>query len=191
MRRAAILTAAALVLLAAAGCSSNSPSTTNSYYLSPAVLGSTSAGESLDTTTMPQTGVQNSTFPRAAFGNDPSAAQITVATGPTAISRDRAIELTNHGLGEGAQLVSAIHVTLPTAWLRGVLNDPKKAKPTSAWVVTYTAVSSRPAGGGVSRGTQGTPTATVPGSSPARMATIVIDATTGEQLFMSEYPAPK
>jgi hypothetical protein len=199
MRRAVTVSAAALLVLSVAGCAPSSPSNSG-YYVSPQILGTRSSGESLDTTLTPQSGVDNSTFPRAAFGNDPSAAQITVATGPTAISRDKAIELTSKGAAfKDATLVSAVHVTLPTAFMRVVLSDPKKAKPTSAWVVTFTGVAITAYGGHVIRAAPGgarstqvaTPTAEVPGTAPAYMATSVIDATTGELLYGSDYPGPQ
>ena len=85
-RGVTVLATAVLVLLTAGCVKQESPA--SSYYLSPQVLGTTSSGESLDTTApAPQPGVQDATFPRAAFADTPGANQITVATGDTAISR--------------------------------------------------------------------------------------------------------
>jgi len=178
MRRAVTLVAAAALLVAMAGCSSPA-SSSNSYYLAPAVLGTTSSGESLDTTVVPQSGVGNSTFPRAAFAGKPGVGQIAVASGPTAISRDRAIELARpsaSGNSPTVQLRSAIHVTLPAAFVAAV-STGARTKITSAWMVTYTGLPpSRKA-------------SSMPGSSAPSDRTVALDADTGAVIATAEYPA--
>ena len=178
MRRAVTLVAAAALLVAMTACSSPA-SSSSSYYLAPAILGTTSSGESLDTTTAPQPGVQNSTFPRAAFAGKPGASQIAVASGPTAISRDRAIELARSnasGDSPAIQLRSAIHVTLPAAFVAAATRGAR-TKATSAWMVTYTGLPSSHE------------TSSMPGAAVTTDRTVALDADTGAVIATSEYPA--
>lgn len=178
MRRAVTLVAAAALLVATTGCS-RPASSSSSYYVAPAILGTTSSGESLDTTTAPQPGVQSSTFPRAAFAGKPGAGEIAVASGPTGISRDRAIELARPivvGNPSTVQLRSAIHVTLPAAFVAAV-SKGARTKATSVWMVTYTGLPSSHAAG------------VMPGTAVASDRTVALDADTGAVIATAEYPA--
>ena len=177
MRRAVTLIAAAALLVATTGCS-RPASSSSSYYLAPAVLGTTSSGESLDTTTAPQSGVRNSSFPRAAFAGKPGVAQIAVASGPTAISRERAIELARPdaaGNPSTIQLLSAIHVTLPAAFVAAV-SKGARATATSAWIVTYSGLPSNHSDG------------SKPGAQAPSDRTVALDAETGAVIATAEYP---
>jgi len=177
MRRAVTFTAAAALLLVTVGCS-RPASSSSSYYLAPAILGTTSSGESLETTMAPQTGVQNSSFPRTAFADKPGVREIAVASGPTGISRERAVELARPNVPNNpssVQLLSAIHVTLPAAFVAAV-SKGARTKATSAWIVTYSGLPS-------SRETSFTP-----GTSLGSNRTVALDAETGAVIATAEYP---
>lgn len=170
--------AAAALLLATVGCS-RPASSSSSYYLAPAVLGTTSSGESLDTTAAPQTGVQNATFPRAAFAEVPGVRDIAVASGPTGISRERAIELAHPNVPNNpgsVQPLSAIHVTLPAAFVAAV-SKGTRTKATSAWMVTYSGLPSSHE------------TSSMPGTAVTSDRTVALDAETGAVIATTEYPA--
>ena len=177
-RGVTLLAATVLVLLTAGCVKQESPA--SSYYLSPQVLGTTSSGESLDTTApAPQLGVQDATFPRAAFADTPGANQIAVATGATTITRDRALEIGKPAAARtlsSIQLRSAIHVTLPAAFMTAVTKGARtKAAP--AWIVTYTGLPG-------SRDTSATP-----GTARPSDRTVAIDADTGAVIATVVYPA--
>ena len=177
MRRAVTFVATAALLCATVGCSR--PASSSSYYLAPAILGTTSSGESLETTTAPQTGVQNSSFPRAAFADKPGVREIAVASGPTGISRERAVGLAHPNVPNNpssVQLLSAIHVTLPAAFVAAV-SKGARTKATSAWMVTYSGLPS------------GRETSSTPGTSLGSNRTVALDAETGAVIATTEYPA--
>jgi hypothetical protein len=125
-------------------------------------------------------------IPWAALKGDPGARGIVLATGTPRISRDKAIARVRPKQGT---LVSAVYVVLPTAFMRGVLNDPKDAEPTKAWMVTYTGVSRLPHWGKAATAPQSLQ-ATETQANLGDM-TAVFDARSGEQLLLAMYPTPK
>jgi len=147
------------------------------------VLGSENATQAAVTTPMP--GLDANSVPQDAIKGVPGASDVVVASGTPAVSRDRAIEMSQPRTGK---LVSAVYVLLPRKFMTAVLNNPKKAKPTTAWIVTWTGVREVPASGGgqaiVKGGNSG------PRSTGVGDTTAVIDATTGEQLLLTEYATP-
>jgi len=184
MRR--VMAALAVVaLLAAAGCSGSGANSTSAQDSSaPVVLGTSAATSGTGTASATGgSGLAANSIP-AALRDRPGGRAIALATGEPTISR--ADVLKRYSTPAGATLVSAVYVLLPAEFMRGVLNDPKKAKPTTAWVITYSGVTQRPHLPGIVAGKP--PVA--PGPGPV-WSTEVADATTGEHLFLEEYPAPK
>ena len=176
--RRVTLVAAAVLLALTTGCAKQA-SPASSYYLPPQVLGTTASGESLDTSAAaPQSGVQDATFPRAAFAAPPGASQITVATGVTTITRDRAVEIGKPAAASdlpSIRLRSAIHVTLPATFVSAITKGARTGA-TSAWLVTYTGL---PASHTAS---------STPGTAPPSDRTVAVDAETGAVIGVAVYP---
>jgi hypothetical protein len=177
MRRSVWIAASvATLLVAVAGCSGKAQSATSTWNASQfVVLGSEPSTENAATSAMP--GLAASSIPREALKGIPGADDVAVTTGTSAITRQQAIDLTRPKDGT---LVSAVYVALPIRFMQAVFNDPKKAKPRTAWLVTWTGVALHRIG---AAGT---------GPRPLRSghSTVVIDATTGEQLLLTQYSTP-
>lgn len=182
MRRLATAAVAALALLALAGCSARGGSSTASWDASKFVVLGSEAATVSPSPAMP--GLDANSLPQAALRSIPGGGEFEVASGTPAVPRQRAIEVAQPGDGT---LVSAVYVMLPASYMRGVLGDSKRAKPTTAWVVTWTGVTQHLRGGAA--GTRGQ-------SAAAREfirhgdTTVIVDATTGTVLTRTEYPTP-
>ena len=189
MRR--VMAAVVLVtLLAATGCSAGT-SKTGPAASAPVVLGTSAAmGGSASESSASAGGIAANSIPKGAFASVPGSSSISVAKGQAAISRTQAVEVARAALGSsaaGADLVSAVYVTLPAKFLDAVISDSKPATaPRTAWVVTYTNVTQRRQGT-----TPGTGEATSTEKAHLGNASVVIDSATGEQLLVDEYPAPQ
>ncbi|MDR3685436.1 MAG: hypothetical protein P4L93_00525 [Coriobacteriia bacterium] len=165
--------------LAAAGCAHSVPAASDASHF--VVLGSDGGtGAVVAAPTMP--GLDANSVPQDGIKGVPGASDVVVASGSPAISRDRAIEI---GHPSDGTLVSAIYVLLPKIFVAAVVNNPKTSKPTTAWIVTWTGVTQQAHGGAYAPGKVTTPTPVRHGDT-----TVVIDATTGEQLLATEYPTP-
>jgi hypothetical protein len=121
-------------------------------------------------------------LPPGVFAGIPGALDIALAKGSPTISRERAIELARPKTGA---LVSAVYAILPRSFMVAVLSSPKSPHPTPAWIVTFADVEQRSHGpvnaAGQSRSRE---QVRLGGTS------VAISAMTGEQLVMTEYPAP-
>lgn len=183
-----------VVLLLVAGCSGGAAASKIPQVAStPVVLGTSAAmggskAPSATPTATESVAALVDSIPSTVFGGSPASKGIVEATTAPTIPRSRAIAITNPGTGS---LASAVCVILPTSVMRGLLNDPKKAKPTTAWVVTWTGVTEPMHGGGYVAGQANIASATPTPQTRVANSTEVIDATTGEQLLLAQYPTPK
>lgn len=185
MRRRIVVTVLGVLLLAAAGCSSQVAAPSAPPVNPSAVLGSTSSGDVAQTPAQ-NGGIRDHSYPRDAFAGKPSANLITVATGDTAVSAEAAAQAARPTEADSQptiHLVSAVHVTLPAAFVASVTSG-KSAKETSAWAVTYTGVPLKhalpaPNGSPIGQGT-------------IRVGdrTVLVDAETGAIIASDEYATP-
>ena len=191
MRRV-MATVVLAMLLATAGCSGKAASSGAAAEPSaPVVLGTSAAiGGSATDSPAPTMGIAANSIPSGAFASIPGSGSISIATGEPTIPRAQAVETAGAAPGvsaAGAKLVSAVYVTLPPKFLDAVLGGAKHATaPRTAWVVTYTNVKQRSHGGALVAGEATSTTQTRLGNT-----SVIIDATTGEQLLVDEYPTPK
>ena len=189
MRRVIAVVAVA-ALLAATGCSGAPAGSKASLQDSsaPVVLGTSAATEASGSMPPASSGVTANSIPAGAFAGIPGVGAIAVASGQAAVSRSRAIEVVRALLGASAgraTLVSAVHVTLPVAFMRAARKDSAQAKPTSAWIVTYTNVVQ------VSSGPASAAGPSIAGRTRLGNTSVAIDARSGKQLVRSDYPVPK
>lgn len=121
-------------------------------------------------------GLDANSIPRDAIKGMPGASEVVVATGTPTVSRDLAIAITQPSSG---RLVSAVYVLLPAKFMTA-LAGRKSAKPTKAWIVTWNGVTFR------THGADGVkPRVILDGGQTA-----IIDASSGEQLTVTQYSKP-
>ena len=184
MRRAALIVAMVAVL-GATGCHGG-----KSAYSATPTQDALAARDSATTTSAPASAkaatTSAGTAEAIAHGHFPGTAMI--ASGKPRISLAQAYQASHLG---GGVLVSAVYLELPTTFMRNILSKAKKAKPTPAWVLSYTGVTSFAPSigpfGHSDAGGLGAQNATQQNQTHVGNMTAIVDATSGEVLETTEY----